>query len=534
MDLPSESEWDETTCNMAICQHPQCWATIRRIERGHPRIRGAPCKTLESEDKLPVLTIVNISDPCLQAKRRTGHRHHRHHLSGLAFTKARSLLSRGSKFPSKFQGRPQKDLPDRSLISRADRSLKLPVLNLNRTQIPCPQDVRNMVVIWIPEESDDQMIPTERKHIVPKQFGKKDRKKSAQYSKMDWGTPRMMVPPPSPVHLFEQLTSHSSPPWNKFDMLPQDLLKDLLSDKERTISCPELEAQLAMVKKTLPLEKSRPDSAISAKMSLSIQRLTLQRPMLRYPGHLKKFSSNPKTEDHWKQQKQQKQPQQPLPPQQQQQHQQMKAKRPTKKKEAKKKSKSDPGSQDALHKHSVLGESSEASKGTLEMVQEGHGTLLQWEGDKKQQEQKIKEPTLKAGSTERLRKNYTEICLNPFPDEESPELPDTEPMKRGSSAQMEFVLEVQKKTPVDLSSYTKTTSWNPELKLLRILQGSDEGEENQTSEEESEGTLRIQAKGVTEGQAEGLKEGQAKGVTEGQAEVLMEGQTEGLKERQLI
>lgn len=46
MDLPDESQWDETTCNLAVCPHPQCWATIRRIERGHPRILGAPCKTL--------------------------------------------------------------------------------------------------------------------------------------------------------------------------------------------------------------------------------------------------------------------------------------------------------------------------------------------------------------------------------------------------------------------------------------------------------------------------------------------------------
>lgn len=53
MDLPDESQWDETTCGFAVCQHPQCWATIRRIERGHPRILGSTCKTpLDAEGEL--------------------------------------------------------------------------------------------------------------------------------------------------------------------------------------------------------------------------------------------------------------------------------------------------------------------------------------------------------------------------------------------------------------------------------------------------------------------------------------------------
>lgn len=58
MDLPDDSQWDETTCDLAVCQHPQCWATIRRIERGHPRILGSPCKTsLDANGEL--------ASPCL-------------------------------------------------------------------------------------------------------------------------------------------------------------------------------------------------------------------------------------------------------------------------------------------------------------------------------------------------------------------------------------------------------------------------------------------------------------------------------------
>ncbi|XP_073414384.1 uncharacterized protein C9orf43 homolog isoform X2 [Dendrobates tinctorius] len=39
---PQALELDETVCNRAVCQHPQCWVTLRRIEQGHPRLRPPP------------------------------------------------------------------------------------------------------------------------------------------------------------------------------------------------------------------------------------------------------------------------------------------------------------------------------------------------------------------------------------------------------------------------------------------------------------------------------------------------------------
>nr|XP_009666404.1 PREDICTED: uncharacterized protein C9orf43 homolog isoform X1 [Struthio camelus australis]XP_009666405.1 PREDICTED: uncharacterized protein C9orf43 homolog isoform X1 [Struthio camelus australis]XP_009666406.1 PREDICTED: uncharacterized protein C9orf43 homolog isoform X1 [Struthio camelus australis] len=59
------SQWDETICDKVICQHPQCWDTLRRIEEGHPRIRlrnsDSISRTfLESKDEFPTLKIVNI------------------------------------------------------------------------------------------------------------------------------------------------------------------------------------------------------------------------------------------------------------------------------------------------------------------------------------------------------------------------------------------------------------------------------------------------------------------------------------------
>ncbi|XP_049640989.1 uncharacterized protein C9orf43 homolog [Suncus etruscus] len=98
VDMPDESMWDETTCNMAICQHPQCWAAICRIERGHPRLLEGPCKTLEFEDKFPTLTIVNLSDDCIPACRLACHPQ----LPRIAIHKPRSLRPRGPTIGSKF------------------------------------------------------------------------------------------------------------------------------------------------------------------------------------------------------------------------------------------------------------------------------------------------------------------------------------------------------------------------------------------------------------------------------------------------
>lgn len=45
---------------------------------------------------------------------------------------------------------------------------------------------------------------------------------------------------------------------------------------------------------------------------------------------------------------------------------------------------------------------------------------------------------------------------------------------------MEVVWEAQERTPKDLAASTSRTSWNPELKLLRILQATAyEDEDNQ-------------------------------------------------------
>ncbi|XP_006142825.1 uncharacterized protein C9orf43 homolog [Tupaia chinensis] len=493
MDLPDESQWDETTCDMAVCQHPQCWATVRRIETGHPRILNPVSKTpVEAEDKLPALTIIDISDSCLQAKGLAGHL-----LSEFTFTKAHSLLCRYSKFGSRFQGRPQKSLPNRSSIKHTNSPPKLSVLDLNETQLPSSNDVRDTIVLWIPEETEKHVRPAEKKPI----FSSPHRRRLAlnkfpldpsgkQETEALLRTPGVMVPPPSPVLLFEQSGSQSTPLYAQLDMLPDDLLQDLLAGGGKMLPWPEMKIQLAMMKKSLPLAKTRPESALSSKMFLSVRRLTLQTPALRYPGRLRKAQYKPKAEatcadtaispGHRKQQ----QPQQ-----------QKKARRPTKKQEAKKKAKSDPGSQNPSRTRSVPDTCDpvcEASVNTVGMAQEGephsgHGTSPGQESDMKQQHVWIEEAGLEKDSTETLDMDYSEDFLDFFSSMESIELLQTESADEDISALVKTVLEDQDVClEENLLENMAGTSWNPELKLLRILQDTDDKEEeNQPPGDES-------------------------------------------------
>ncbi|XP_059850306.1 uncharacterized protein LOC132407590 [Hypanus sabinus] len=53
---------DETLCKYVVCQHPPCWETMRRLERGFPRIslQSEPKLPLESEGDLPLLHILDL------------------------------------------------------------------------------------------------------------------------------------------------------------------------------------------------------------------------------------------------------------------------------------------------------------------------------------------------------------------------------------------------------------------------------------------------------------------------------------------
>ncbi|XP_051012438.1 uncharacterized protein C9orf43 homolog [Acomys russatus] len=297
MNLPDEARWDETTCRAPVCQHPQCWASLRRIERGHPRILETSSKSPpEAEDKLPTLTIINITDTCLWAKKSAVQQTP----SESTFPKERSL---SLKPASKCHGRSRKALLGKGVTSHSTKLPKLSVLNLNDAELPFPGDVRNMVVTWVPEKAKKNMRSV-GKSTFSSLPGKKRRKKRGdkaksslyfsgkQYVSVHSRSPGVIVPPPSPVHLLDQLSSEALPLWAHLDLLPQSLLEECMLAHEKAIALPEVNIELSKMKKSPPPEKNRPDSALSSKMYLSIHRVTLQRPSLRYPDHLRKLQSS--------------------------------------------------------------------------------------------------------------------------------------------------------------------------------------------------------------------------------------------------
>ncbi|XP_069799207.1 uncharacterized protein C9orf43 homolog [Dendropsophus ebraccatus] len=56
-------ELDETLCRRPVCQHPQCWVTLQRIEQGHPRLqppRSTARHRPQDEGGLPILSVSTL------------------------------------------------------------------------------------------------------------------------------------------------------------------------------------------------------------------------------------------------------------------------------------------------------------------------------------------------------------------------------------------------------------------------------------------------------------------------------------------
>lgn len=83
--------------------------------------------------------------------------------------------------------------------------------------------------------------------------------------------------------------------------------------------------------------------------------------------------------------------------------------------------------------------------------------------------------------------------------EEGPELSELEPAYENNSTAAEAVLEARRETSKRLAGSVTGVSWNPELKLLRIIQATDDEEqENQASGAQSEESLEAWAADETE------------------------------------
>ncbi|XP_021056698.1 uncharacterized protein C9orf43 homolog isoform X2 [Mus pahari] len=469
MNVADESQWDEAVCTLSGCQHPQCWASLRRIERGHPRILDpSPKSPRETEDKLPTLTIVNITDTCLWTQKRVVQQQP----SEFTFPKDRPSLSKPA---SKRQSRSQKALRDKDMTSRSPRPPKLSVLNLNEGQLPFSEDVRNMVVTWVPEED---MSPVQ-KTDVSSWPGKKRRKKLGKKSKPPLyypgrqysRSPAAIVPPPSPEHHMEQLSSEPIPLWAQAGMLPQDLLEECILAHEKSIIGPEVKIELSKMKKGLPLERRRSESAASSKMYLSVQRLTLQRPALRHPARLRKLRPNLKRGEglagHGYSDSLM---------------QQGKAKTFTQKQEAKKKA-----------KRNVKGQYGEETTSD-HFLHDGVGLRIsgQEHEQKRWEEEDVEKTSAEKHVSLEEVYEFDNYYTDYYPSPESAVLYETVYQDLDDNEETVMGIKASSKDSSfkNLSAMMDDISWNPELKLLRILQGTEEEEEeSHNSRAQSETSL---------------------------------------------
>ncbi|XP_015853680.1 uncharacterized protein C9orf43 homolog isoform X1 [Peromyscus maniculatus bairdii] len=455
MNLPNEDQWDETTCGSAVCQHPQCWTSLRRIERGHPRILDSSSKSSrEVEDKLPSLTIVNIMDTCLWSKQRVVQRPR----SEFTFPKERSLLWKPT---CRRHGRSPKALRDKGVTSLSSPPT-LSVLNLNEAKLPFSEDVGNLVVTWVPEETEKNISwPGKRKK--PREKAKPSLYFSGrQYASTYSRSPGVIVPPPSPVHFFDPLSSQVIPLWAQVDMLPRDLLEECFLAHEKTMTRPEVKIELTKMRKNLPTEKSRPDSAISPKMYLTIHRITLQRPSLRYPEHLRKLQYNLKRREG-----------SPGPDSSGFRKQpQRKMKTSTKKQEAKKEAQIDVEVQRSMSQ-------------IIPSVHEAEQNLEEQEEEEKKAF--VKHASVEETSDYDLSSCYTDYSSFP----ESPVIyePVYEDIGDVDETMVGMMTSSQNSSPRSVSGSMDKGSWNPDLKLLRILQAHVEEDENHLSRAQSEASL---------------------------------------------
>ncbi|XP_069868194.1 uncharacterized protein C9orf43-like isoform X2 [Dipodomys merriami] len=479
MNLPDESQWDETTCDQAVCQHPQCWASIRRVERGHPRIMGAPGKSpLEAREKLPVLTIMNMSDSSLQTKRLANQQ-----LSHFPYRK--TSLSPGSKLKYKRSSRPQR-LPNKNEMNQI-KFPKLSILNFNGTELPYSETARNMVVVWIPKDVEKKESSDEKAFWQRMKAKKKSPKESrpprhlsgSQYTSTGSKVPGAMVPPSSSVHMLEKLISETTSDSAQLDGLSQDLLKEsLLPDVDRDVPCSEMKIQLAMMKDNLPLKKARPGSAISSKMFLTIHGLTLHRRSWQQPEYLMKSQKKEGSLNK----------QLPSVLWHQQQLQKRKAKISAKKQSRQKSAMSKDLLKETDKEVKIVSEKEKIPGDTTPPSQESALKLEQME----------KAEAMRLGSMANSMMDYFENYLACFPSLESIDVSDTEHFRKDSSPtkqesdysyieaspKEQDILEIpvasQETVFTNFPENRSEYFWNPELKLLKIIQATaEEEEENQ-------------------------------------------------------
>ncbi|XP_069789675.1 DNA polymerase epsilon subunit 3 isoform X6 [Narcine bancroftii] len=148
---------DETLCNHVVCQHPLCWETMRRLERGLPRIKLQSIRKLppKSEGNLPPLNILKL--PQWSADRAID-------VSIIPMTSRKTTVSSQSyksSHPENLQSTSLASSSDFMQFTRShssspatrDRSLnlrKIEVIELQQQSPSCDQYFGKTMFIWVP------------------------------------------------------------------------------------------------------------------------------------------------------------------------------------------------------------------------------------------------------------------------------------------------------------------------------------------------------------------------------------------------
>ncbi|XP_043575627.1 uncharacterized protein LOC122564604 [Chiloscyllium plagiosum] len=164
---------DETLCEDALCPHPLCWETLRRLQRGLPRKRLESIHKVppETEDELPSLSLLAL--PQWSADRMFG-------ALDLPITSATTSVSCQSheaarpgspqtmmgynledRCTNKLMGHPSLGSPNSGLIAEATN-----VAELKQPPSSCDQYLGKTVFIWVPNPSYDRRRQKKRTQSI--------------------------------------------------------------------------------------------------------------------------------------------------------------------------------------------------------------------------------------------------------------------------------------------------------------------------------------------------------------------------------
>ncbi|XP_062929884.1 uncharacterized protein LOC134359944 isoform X1 [Mobula hypostoma] len=169
---------DETLCKHVVCQHPPCWETMRRLERGFPRIslQSEPKLPLESEGGLPLLNILDLpqwsADQAIDisivplTSRKTAASSQSYKLPPHPDNLQSASLLGTSRESSYFMWFTRSHFCSPSTRDRPVNLRKVEVMELNQQISSCDQYLGKTIFIWVPNLQNKRKWQKEHAHSI--------------------------------------------------------------------------------------------------------------------------------------------------------------------------------------------------------------------------------------------------------------------------------------------------------------------------------------------------------------------------------